>query len=441
MSIALEERITTHDSFINTKKILKTLDEIDSTNLTAIQIEMVGRISTTFEFLKETFDKADPWLISTNTLANMNSSITQILNELTSFSNDRNQQRLTNILSQLEALLPYFPQVLVTKSPEEIEGIRSSVIKFRQSVGQYLSHLEKDINETSTAFNKNKEKLNDFANSIESQKSRIDSIVSDFQNQFLQGQTQRTEEFNVFLKRVEEDFKGVYNANINTFDQMISTQQESFDNLNNGFEQQVDTQQKSFDNLIDDLKTKFQTELDQIHAMNKEAEKIVGIISMKGLAHGYQKIANDEGKKAHWWNLGSIGSMIAVIVFGVFFLLMHEGSFDWTTLVSRIVLTGVGLTLFTYCAKQAKNHRNEERRNRKIELELASLDPYIKDLDTDKQKEVKENLVEKYFGVDLPNATTQQTPVQQQNIIETITDNPQFIQTVVEKVSQITTKQ
>jgi hypothetical protein len=58
---------------------------------------------------------------------------------------------------------------------------------------------------------------------------------------------------------------------------------------------------------------------------------------MKGLAHGYQKIANKESNRVIWWNSGSIGSMIAVIIFGLIFILMHQGTFDWTTLVSRIV--------------------------------------------------------------------------------------------------------
>jgi hypothetical protein len=247
----------------------------------------------------------------------------------------------------------------------------------------------------------------------------------------LQGQTQRTEEFSNFLKVGEADVK----VTIKSFE-------ESFDSAIKGYEQQKVSQQNTFNSLIADLKTKVKTELDQIHAMNKEAEKIVGIISMKGLAHGYQKIANDEGKKAFWWNIGSLISMVAVIVFGVIFLLMHKGALEWTALVSRIVLTGVGITLFTYCAKQATNHRNEERRNRKIELELASLDPYLKDLEPTKQKEVKQALVDKYFGVEVtPITQVQQAPIQQQNITDTMTNNPQFIQTIVEKVSQAITKQ
>lgn len=441
MLIAMEERIFNNAAYKNIEKVLHLLDEFDSTNLPTKQLQMLGRIQENFTFLKESLDKVDPWLVSTNSLSNMNNNINQIVSYLTNFNNDKNEQHLTHVFAHIENLLPYFSQYLVTKTPEDIEGIRSSVITFRKSVGQHLSNVEKEANDTSLALKANNEKLNELSGAIESQKSRIDSVISDFQSQFLNAQTGRNEEFDNFLKKGEEDFKGTISSNTKTFDQIISTQQESFDNMNEGYEEQLKTQQESFDSLVSHLKTKLQAELDSIQEMNNEAEKILGIMSMKGLAQGYQKIADSEGKKAFWWNVISISSLLGILWFGYEFIIQHEGEMSWTALVSRMVLTGVGITLFTYGAKQATNHRNEERRNRKIELELASLDPYLKDLEKNEQKKVKQELVNKYFGVELPNTTTQSASAQQQNSIDSIINNPQFMQTVVEKVSQFITKQ
>lgn len=423
VQIALEERITAHASYINTKNVIQILNEIDSSNsstITTREIEMFGRIGLTFDFLKEALERVDPWLVSTSTMDGMNSPISQVLTEITNYKNNRNEGHLSNCLHYIESLLQYFPQILVTKTPEEVEGLRSSIIKFKQSVGQHLSHLENDVTETSTALTKNKEKLNELTSAITDQKTRVDSIVNEFQSQFLQGQTQRTEEFSNFIKENANELDKAFEHYENEFSELITRQKDEFNDLKN-----------SFTDLM-------KTHLEHIHEMDKEAEKIVGIISMKGLAHGYQKIANDEGKKAKWWNIGSIASMVAVIAFGVIFLLMHKGAFDWTALISRIVLTGVGITLFTYCAKQATNHRNEERRNRKIELELASLDPYLKDLEEGEQKKVKQELVSKYFGVEFP--TTQQAPAQQQVAIETLTNNPQLLQSLAEKLLKLLPK-
>lgn len=436
MSIALEERISKHASYLNIESVLQLLDEIGSSSLPVSNIQMLGRILENFVVLKEALDKVDPWLVSTTSLTNMNNNIGQILNSLTSFKNDKNEHHLNQIFSHLEALLPFLPQVLITKTQEDIEGVRSAVLSFRKSVGQHLSNVEKEATDTSTALKRNVEKINEFTVAIDNQKARIDNVVSDFQSQFLQAQTQRNDEFNTFIKKGEEDFIGTiksstenFNLLIQDFDQQLKTNEESF-------EQQIEVNKESIGTLIEELKTKFQTEFDQIKTMNKEAEKIIGLISMKGLAQGYQKIANDEGKKALFWNIGSIASMIAVITFGIIFLLMHEGVFDWTTLISRMILTGIGLTLFTYCAKQATNHRDEERRNRKIELELASLDPYLKDFDADKQKQVKETLVNKYFGVELSNTSEQQGHTySQQEAFDAISNNPQIMNLLVEKLA------
>ncbi|WP_144551995.1 hypothetical protein [Peribacillus simplex] len=439
MSIVLEERTTGHASYKNIESIFQVIDEIynNSPNILVEVFDKLERIRTTLEFLKYSLDKVDPWLVSINTMNNMNSNVSQILGELSNYKDYRNEGNLNNALDYLEGLITYLSQIVVTKTPEDIEGVRNSVIKFRQSAGQYMAHLEKDATKTSTALTKNTEKLNELTTSIDNQKNRIDSIVSDFQNQFLQTQTQRGQEFDNFIIKGEADLKDVIEVFGQNYELHKSAELAIFNKMKDSYEQQIATQQNTFGSLIEDFKTKVQTEFDQIHAMNKEAEKIVGIISMKGLAHGYQKIANDEGKKAFWWNIGSIISMVAVIVFGVIFLLMHKGTLEWTALVSRIVLTGVGITLFTYCAKQATNHRNEERRNRKIELELASLDPYLKDLEPEKQKEVKQTLVDKYFGVEIaPNAQAQQAPNQQQIVTDTITNNPQLLQLLAEKLLQ-----
>jgi molecular chaperone GrpE (heat shock protein) len=351
VQIALEERTTGHVSYTNTESVLDILQEIDSSNISSRGLEMLERIRTTFDFLKDNLDKVDPWLVPESTMTNINSPISQVLSELINFKNDKNEQRLNNVFSYLEGILVYLSQLVVSKTPEDIEGVRQSTIKFRQSVGQHLGHVERDLTETSTALNKNTEKLNDLTASIESQKTRIDSIVSEFQSQFLQAQTQRNEEFSTLIKKGEQDFIRTIKSFEESFEQQTTTQQESFDSLTKGFQQQIETQQDSFDTLIVDFKDKAQSELDQMNEMNKKAEKLLGIMSMKGLAQGYQKIANKEGWKAFGWNAISIFSLLAILWFGYEFIIQHEGEMSWTALISRMVLTGVGITLFTYSAK------------------------------------------------------------------------------------------
>ena len=422
MTITTEERIFQHAAYINTELIIDLLDNINYDDLYDLpwdQFEMLERIQKVFKYLKEVFDRSLPWLISTNSLSNLNSQIEAIRNDLKNYlSSDKNDQHLTDGFNRLEAILPYFSEVTIFQTPEDIE---------------------KEKEEIKEAVKNNTSRLNEFSSTIDSQKSRVDSVISDIQGQFSQAQEHRSSTFNDFLQDSRKDMEQDLDIQMDHIQERFKTYANQyggrFERYQKSFDQQTSEYQSKFDSLFEDYEIFFKERFDEINKMNAEAEKIIGIISMKGLAQGYQKIANNEGKKAFSWNLGSIAAMITVLAFGFFFIVQHEGVFEWTTLISRIVLTGLGVTLFTYCAKQATNHRNEERRNRKIELELASLDPYLKDLEPKEQKKVKQALVDKYFGVDLTNSV--QT---EKNVAETMTANQQFIQTLAEKVAPILSK-
>ena len=52
----------------------------------------------------------------------------------------------------------------------------------------------------------------------------------------------------------------------------------------------------------------------------------------------------------------------------------------------------------TYAARESNKHRRLEILNRKAELELAAINPFIELLPENKKQEIKEKLVEKYFG-------------------------------------------
>ena len=52
-----------------------------------------------------------------------------------------------------------------------------------------------------------------------------------------------------------------------------------------------------------------------------------------------------------------------------------------------------------YAAKESAKHRLLENHNRRSELELASLDPYLEKLPEDTRNKVKEELTKNFFGL------------------------------------------
>ena len=77
---------------------------------------------------------------------------------------------------------------------------------------------------------------------------------------------------------------------------------------------------------------------------------------------------------------------------------ISSDTFDWTKSLVRILAAAALSYPATYAARESSKHRKLENLNRKAELELAAINPFIELLPEQKKQEIKEKLVEKYFG-------------------------------------------
>jgi hypothetical protein len=73
-------------------------------------------------------------------------------------------------------------------------------------------------------------------------------------------------------------------------------------------------------------------------------------------------------------------------------------NFDWTKSLIRILAAAALSYPATYAARESNKHRKLEVLNRKAELELTAINPFIELLPEQKKQAIKEKLVEKYFG-------------------------------------------
>ena len=89
--------------------------------------------------------------------------------------------------------------------------------------------------------------------------------------------------------------------------------------------------------------------------------------------------------------------MIAVSGFAFYFSVVEKT--DWTLFLFRLGTVVVfGVPAF-YAANESSKHRERERLNRKVHLELASIDAYLVLLPDNERNKIKGDLTEKFFGV------------------------------------------
>jgi hypothetical protein len=154
------------------------------------------------------------------------------------------------------------------------------------------------------------------------------------------------------------------------------------------------------DAALKELRDSAQSALAALEADKAKSAKLLGIISERGLGHGYQKVANEERTTSRFWHGIAIGSMLGLIGFAIaaFVATLTDTSLEWPKVAGRIFVAATFGIATAYAARQADKHRDAERRNRRLELELAALDPFIAPLEAKEQIEVKKKLVDKLFG-------------------------------------------
>jgi len=64
--------------------------------------------------------------------------------------------------------------------------------------------------------------------SIENQKSRTDSVITDFQDRFLKGQTERNEKIEQLIEQTKSEFNELISTSRSTYDEQINIQQEKY---------------------------------------------------------------------------------------------------------------------------------------------------------------------------------------------------------------------
>ena len=136
-----------------------------------------------------------------------------------------------------------------------------------------------------------------------------------------------------------------------------------------------------------------------MEGLKAHAQKLIGIITDTGMAHGYQKTANEERSRAALWKGVASSSLVLWITVGVvFFYFTYDKDLTWATVARQTLISMPFILLAGFAALQVTRHQKNERRFRQAELELASIDPFLATLEDGERNQVKREFAVRYFG-------------------------------------------
>lgn len=170
------------------------------------------------------------------------------------------------------------------------------------------------------------------------------------------------------------------------------------------YKEQFDADKEANKKSFEEQKTQFEKlSLETIESLNlklTEANKIVNIVGNVGVTGNYQNIANENKKSADDFRRIALGFMVIMsgLLIWSIIEISKNGEFNIYKSLVRILAAAVLTYPAVYAARESSKHRKMETHNRILELELASIGPFIELLPEDKKQKIKEELVNKYFG-------------------------------------------
>ncbi len=325
----------------------------------------------------------------------INNDINPIINELKNFLNNNNIGHINTANNQTDSLITHLSNIpaiaIIRDNREAIETISS----FRKSAGQHIKNIELDYQNLKNNFNEIKNKFSEFGEEIKSQKGRLDNAISQFQKQFSDSENSRRDEFSKSEQKRLDKFNSISNELKEKIDEILKLTKEKSDSLINSFT--IDSKK-----VIDNLTKKTEDLISFITERKNESEKLLNIIANTGMAGGYQKVANQARATKNFWHVVALLGIIGLIVFAIIaFNSTINETFNIGKFGARTFVAFSFALLAAYAARQAEKNSSIERKNRQLELELASINPYLSKLPEEKQIEIKRLLAEKWFGNDI----------------------------------------
>jgi|GEM_PF-1449126 len=390
-----------HNNLQSVSNLLKEIKNFDDQDPEIF--EEIDRLNQIIRYVPIVFGKVDPVMIPLKIIDELNQIIINITGDLNNYKNTKDRAQLINANGRAENLLVKISNLIIPSDYADIKGVREATSSLRKSVGQYIRNIKNEENNFKKGIKGFEGKTNELSATIDNQKTRLDEAITQFQQQFSQAEEQRRGQFTQSQEKWTQEFTVAVEKRKTEFTQeqedLKRAQGEFINEINNkkdSFENELKTKNEQF---IKELSAKVESYIKKFEDYKKRAQELVHVIADTGMVGGYQEFANKERKAALLWKIVAVLSFMGLIGFAIVaFYIVLQGEIKWPLVAGRVFVASTFGVLGAYAARLADRHEEKEKINRRMELELASIDPYLVGLPEEVIHKLKASLAERLFG-------------------------------------------
>lgn len=348
-----------------------------------LEVEKLDFFKTAGQFITNRLKITLPTLIPIAEFNAVANDLDSALAQINAFIGNNNIGHINNAVNNINSALTYVKSFPVPYQKSDL-NFSKQVSEFQLSIkdkyeqtGNLQKALEKKIDDANTKLTEKEAELVKINEKISLKEKEIETLNTNFQTQFNTTTA-------AYVKQVADD-RVLFRTEIDADRKQIAEDRVLYKSEIDADREKIKTDTTA---TINDLQTKL-----------NDAKKLVNVIGNVGVTGNYQNIANHHKTTANVWRVIAIGFMCllsALLIYSIW--KVSDPTYDWHKAIIRIVAAAILIYPATYAARESSRHRHLENINRKSELELAAINPFIEMLDESKKQLIKEKLVEKYFG-------------------------------------------
>ncbi|KUF45100.1 hypothetical protein AS361_14830 [Myroides marinus] len=351
------------------------------------------------QFIEERMNLIVPILIEESELSGLSSELESGTAYLNNYLGNNNSGYINNAKNNFSSALKRVKNFVIPLTPNDFDYSKAATT-YEKTLLKGYNNIAKINKELQEELAKSKEELEDKRRQMRALEDKFSSMIIDMQGAFrsqLSSFSDFEDENKEVFNRLQEERESIFNEKINYIDKTIDENLKQYEEWVND---DLEKYKMEFQEQKDKLETQTKDTVDKLTMKLEEAKEIVGIIGNVGVTGNYQKIASEHKKTANVFRVIALvfmSLMSSLLIYSIVDLSTTE-NFDLYKSLVRILAATVLTYPAIYASKESSKHRNLEILNRNLELELASIGPFIELLPEDKKIEIKEDLVKKYFG-------------------------------------------
>lgn len=387
-----QDRITNHPVMFTLEAMRGIVESAQAVDVPASTVDDIERIKQGFAYINQCVVGTDPNILPPGILNNIEKHLQNCLSEFSAFTSNKSQGHLDNANTHLDSALTHAFQLPAPLPLEQVESLKDAVTSFRRSAGQLLASLERDKERLASELHGANARLEALAGEIASQKGRVDSVISDQQQQFSASEGARREEFAKSQAEANAELKSAIEDRRNNFEALE-------EEVTAKFEAFAVSSKAEFTAILGQSESAAKAHLAELVGFRDQAQKLMQVIGSTGMAGEFQKAATSAKRLVGFWQALAVGSMIGLIWFAISaYQSAEQLDPSWAVIGSRLFVAVAFGILAVFAVRQADRYHESETRNRRYQLELSSIEPYLAGLPEEVRNDVKVKLAERLFG-------------------------------------------